>query len=235
MPTALIVILSVLGGLLLLLAAIASLRATVTLEYKEEVTVWLQVLWFRRRLLPAEKKEVDPRDYTPRKFRRMLKKKRKKELKKWQKYQLKKKKKAEKKAEKKAKKKAARQGTEQSSEPTRSLLDNLGFIKELLDDIPVRFLRHLRVKLSRIIVTVGSDDAAKTAIMYGAVSQSVAYIVEFLDHMSRLKYAPDAEVAVNADFLSEKSSADIKISFAIRAWHILDLIFSAFKIRYNSK
>ncbi len=233
MPIALIVILSVLGGLALLVAAAASLRATLTIEYKDELNVWIQVLFFKQRLTlnPKADKKVDPKDYTPRRFRRMLKKKRKKELKRWKKHQLKK----QKKAELKQQRRAQKQQPDASAEPKPSLLDTLSYIKELLEDIPARFLRHLKVKLSRVIVTVGSDDAAKTAILYGAVSQTVAYIVEFLDHMSRLKYAPDAEVAVNADFLSEKSSADIKISFAIRAWHILDLMLAAFRIRLNSK
>ncbi len=229
MPTPLIVILSIIGGLTLLIVGLASLRATITLEYKEEVTVRLRVLCFKLRLVPAKKKKVDPKDYTPKKFRRMLEKKRKKELKKWQKRQLKKQKKQQKKADKEAERQAVKNGAAPTKQQ-RTLLDNLGLIKAILDDIPPRFLRRLQVKLSRIIVTVASDDAAKTAVMYGAAAQTVAYIVAFLDQMSRLKYAPEAEVAVNADFLAEKPSADVKISVAVRVWHILDILLEAVKI-----
>ncbi len=238
MPTPLIVTLSIIGGLTLLIAGIASLRATVTLEYKEEVTLRLRVLFINLKLVPAKKKKVDPKDYTPRKFRRMLAKKRKKELKKWQKRQLKKQKKEAKKQKKKADKaaeqEAIRNGTAKPKSK-RSLLDNLGLIKAILDDIPPRFLRHLKVKLSRIVIVVASDDAAKTAIMYGAVSQTVAYIVAFLDQMSRLKYAPDAEVDVIANFLAEKPTANVKISVAVRVWHIFDILLAAVKVYIKNR
>ncbi len=234
MPTPLIVILSILGGLTLLTVGIASLRATITLEYKEEVTVWLRVLFIKLRLVPSKKKKVDPKDYTPKKFRRMLKKKRKKELKKWQRTQLKKQKKAEKKAKRKAEKEAIKNGTAQPKKK-RTLLESLTLIKALLDDIPPRFLRHLKIKLSRIVITVASDDAAKTAIMYGAAAQSVAYIVEFLDRMSRLKYAPEAEVSVVADFLAEKPTADVKIAVSVRVWHVFDLVFAALKVYIQNR
>ncbi len=234
MPTPLIVILSILGGLTLLIAGIASLQATITLEYKEEVTVWLKVLFIKLKLVPGKKKKVDPKDYTPKKFRRLLKRKRKKELKKWQKAQLKKQKKAEKKAKKKAEREAVKNGL---SEPKkkRGLLDNLGLVKAILDDIPPRFLRHLKIKLSRIVVTVASDDAAKTAIMYGAAAQTVAYIVAFLDQMTRLSYAPESEIDVTADFLAEKPTADVKISVAVRVWHIIDVLFAALKVYIKNK
>ncbi len=232
MPTPLIITLSIIGGLTLLIVGIASLRATITLEYKEEVTVWLRVLFINLKLVPGKKKTVDPNDYTPKKFRRMMAKKHKKELQKWKKSQLKKQKKEEKKQKKKADKEAERQaiknGTAQPKKK-RSLLENLTLIKAILDDIPPRFLRHLQIKLSRIVITVASDDAAKTAVMYGAVAQAVAYIVAFLDQMSRLKYAPEAEVDVVADFLAEKPTADVKISVAVRVWHIFDILFAAIK------
>ncbi len=234
MPTPLIVILSILGGLTLLIAGIASLRATITLEYKEEVTVWLRVLFIKLKLVPGKKKKVDPKDYTPKRFRRMLAKKRKKELKKWQKAQLKKQKKQEKKEKKKAERQAVKEGTLQPKRK-RSLLENLTLIKALLDDIPPRFLRHLKIKLSRIVITVATDDAAKTAVLYGAVSQVVAYIVAFLDQMSRLRYAPEAEVAVNADFLAEKPTADVKLAVSVRVWHIFDLLIAALRVYIKNR
>lgn len=216
--TALIII----GAVILVIIGILSLRATLTLKYRDDIEVILKILFIKIKIAPAKKKRVNPNDYTPEKFRRMMKKKRKKELKKWQKKQRKKLKKQQKKEREQAEAAESVQ-----TKKKRSLTDNLLLIKSLLDTLPRRFLNHLRVKLTRIIVTVASDDAAKTAVMYGLASQTVAYIVAFLDHMTKLRYAPDAEVSVNADFLAEKPSADVEISFSLHVWHLFDLLFAA--------
>ena len=76
-------------------------------------------------------------------------------------------------------------------------------------------------------VTVASDDAAKTAILYGVVSQSIAYTLEILDRVTNLSYADNSEVNVDVDFLETKPRADIRIAFSLRVWHLLDVAFRA--------
>ena len=94
MTSALIVI----GVLALLIAGILLLRATVTIKYIDEFALTVRVLFLKFRILPAKERKIDPDDYSPRKFRRIIRKKEKKAEKR--------RRKAEKKAAKKAKKKA---------------------------------------------------------------------------------------------------------------------------------
>ena len=68
----------------------------------------------------------------------------------------------------------------------------------------------------------------------GAVSQSVAYILEILEYKSNIKYKKDAEVNVFCDYLSDSSSADVSLSFGLRVWHLLDILFRV-AIGYVSK
>ena len=91
----------------------------------------------------------------------------------------------------------------------------------------MRFERHLHIKLTRLRLTVGTDDAAKTAVLYGLVSQSVAYILEILSRVVNLKYTSDSDVQVNADFLSEKFAADVKIAISMRVWLLFDIALCA--------
>lgn len=215
------VVLIVLGVLILLIAGVLLLRATVTIKYRDEVTLTLRVLFFTIRILPAkEKKPPRLRDYTPAKFRRMLKKKRRKAEKK----RLKAKKTAEKKAAKKALKKSPKQMSSHQSSKKRDLLENIELVKALVEVFCKRFAKHLRVTVARLKITVASDEAAKTAYMYGAVSQSVAYLTEVLDRITNLRYTNDAELGVLVDFGEAKPTADIDISVSMRVWQLLDVL-----------
>lgn len=226
MSTPLIVVLCVLGALTLLTVGILTLKATLTLEYASSFSVRLRVLCIDLPLFPSKKKKVDPRDFTPKKYRRMLEKKRKKEQKKRERAQLKKQKKEQKKKN---------ESVAGSAKPKRSILGIVSIVKALVEELPPRLLRRLKIKLHRAVVTVASPDAAKTAVLYGAVSQALAYIVAFIDHKSRLVYADDAEVTVNVDFLAEKPSADVKISISLRVWHVFDLALTALKTYMKNK
>lgn len=223
MTAALIVI----GVLALLIVGILLLRATVTIKYLDEFALTVRVLFLKFRILPAKEKKINPDDYSPRKFRRMIKKK--------EKLAEKRRKKAEKKAAKKAKKKAKKAALEEKARRSgktlakkkRDLSDIVEIVKlvgELLSVFVGRFAKHLKIKVARLRITVASDEAAKTACMYGAVSQGVAYILELLDRVTNLDYEKEADVAVLVDFNAGKPSADIEISFAISVWQLLDIL-----------
>ena len=72
---------------------------------------------------------------------------------------------------------------------------------------------------------MATGDAASTAILYGVVIQSVAYIIEILNSTTNLKGLKRADIAVNADYLSESTSVDMKFVFSLRVWHIFSILF----------
>lgn len=225
----------VIGIIALLIGAILALRATLTIEYRDALNVSVKVLFLNFKITPRKEKKVDPKDFTPRKFRRMMKKKRRKELR----ASKKKQKKLEKKALAKKEKQEAKKSGKKISKP--SFFENITTVKELVELVCARFTRHLRIKLTRMNVIVASDDAAKTAVLYGVVSQSVAYILEILDRVTNLSYDKEAEVNIDVDFLETKPRADICIAFSLRVWHLLDVAFRALgrfvklKMKNNNK
>lgn len=223
--TALIVI----GAILLLLAGLLALKATVKIEYKDDVKLTVRVLFFNIPILPKKEKTINPDDYSPKKFRKMMEKKRKKEIRAWEKKQKKKKLKAQKKQQKKLarqkEKEERRTGGSAKKHKKLSLTEALELIRTLLSTLTSRFSHHLRIELTRINITVATDDAAKTGILYGVVSQSVAYILEILDRVTNVKYAEDAQVSVDADFCSDKIRADVCIAVSLRVYHVFDILF----------
>ena len=120
--------------------------------------------------------------------------------------------------------------SEEKEKKSPTLLENLGLIKEVLSVFIKAFAKELKVKLAKIHVKVATEDAAKTAILYGAVSGSIALIVELIDSYTNLSRLKERSIIVESDFLSDKSEADISISLSISVYGaIKTLLKSGFK------
>ena len=120
---------------------------------------------------------------------------------------------------KKSQEPVLKEKSEKDSKP--SLLDKIRYIKELLSVFLKAFSRHLRVKLKWLRIKIASDDAAQTAIMYGAVSGVVANILELIDSYTNLNALKEDAVSVEPDFTSEKCEASINISLSISVFGAL--------------
>ncbi len=94
-----------------------------------------------------------------------------------------------------------------------SVLDKLNSIREIISILSEAFHNHLHVKFSKIHIRVATGDAAKTAILYGAVSTAVACIIDMIDDIANLKPLKESSVSVEPDFLSEKT--DIKLNIVL--------------------
>lgn len=112
----------------------------------------------------------------------------------------------------------------------RSVLETLGLIKELLATLIPKTAKRIKIKATRIFITVGSSDAAKTALLFPAVNGAVLALVTYLDNEKKFDGLDRSNIAVRADFLSGKITADIEISFSLRLWHIAEILLAtAFK------
>ncbi len=94
-----------------------------------------------------------------------------------------------------------------------SIIDKLDSIRNILLILAESFKKHLHVRLSKIHIRVATSDAAKTAILYGAVSTAVACIIDIVDDIANLKTLKESSVSVEPDFLSEKT--DIKLNIIL--------------------
>lgn len=93
----------------------------------------------------------------------------------------------------------------------KSILDKLNTIRDILSILSNAFHKHLHIRLSKIMVKVATGDAAKTAILYGAISTAVACIIDIIDNIANLKPMKESSVSVEPDFLSEKTSLALNI------------------------
>ena len=210
--TALLIILSILLALFWLLM----LHGNVTVEYRDAVSVRIKVLGIPFWQHPKKKKKIKLSDYTPEKIAKRNRREERKQARKL----AKRKKQLAKKA-----KKGGTQSTATTPSEKRGLLENLGFLREIVTMLLGKSAKHIRLRASRIIITVATDDAAKTAILFGAVNQAVVALIELLDQAKKWHRLRDSEISVKADFTAEKSTADISITLSLRVWQMLSILF----------
>ena len=199
-----------------LLVALLSVRGRVVVEYGETLSVRVTILGFTLFCRPKKKKKVNVDDYTPRKLARLRRREAAKQARR-----------AKKQAKKSQKKQKKQQSASPAPEKKKGLVDNLGVIRQLLTVVFSRFTHHVKLRATRIIIKVATDDAAKTAILFGAVNQAVAAIIEILDSAGKLQGLKSARILVAPDFTAEKTSADIHIVLSLRVWHMLDILLRA--------
>ena len=216
MPIPLIILCAV----LLLIAFLLSLRVRFCIHAGESVVLELKILFLRLRLYPKRKK-IDPRDYSPKRIKKAEKKAAKKEAKK-----------AAKKAKKASKHQKKPTDTEGAAKLT--LRDKVALVRALCAVVIRRTHKHLRLHAAKLHVRVATGDPATTAIAYGAVSQSVSYLLAGLDQVTRLK-AAEPDVSVFADFLAEKPKIEANIIFSIRVWGALATALPVLFTYFNKK
>ena len=132
---------------------------------------------------------------------------------------------AEQKPEKQKKQKSKKSAKPEKKEK-QSIEDIVALVK-LLIEIAKKVLektwRYIRIKIERYDITVGTDDAAKTAIIYGGVSQATSYLFTLLDETAHFRVKRKAPVNVGVDFLSAETKASVQMDFCLRLWHILSI------------
>ena len=202
--TALIVILSI----ALLIALLLSTKVLLHIRYEESLTVYLRVLFIKIRLYPSKKENKKyPHSMSKRKAQKIkdsLQKKPKKKPKK-----------------RKSKKK------EKEKEPKEApdLISIVSIITNFVKSFIRIFAGSVRIRSSRLHIVVATEDAADTAIAYGALTQAINLLFPLLDGIKTFKHLPRGkELSVRADFLSDTSKIDANIELYIRAGSALKAV-----------
>lgn len=99
---------------------------------------------------------------------------------------------------------------EKKKKKSSDIISNVRLIASVLGVLIEKSSRLLRVSLYRLDISVGSDEAAKTAMLYGAACSACDMLLDTLSRVWNFKSKSGA-VSVNADFLSEKTTGSVKI------------------------
>lgn len=187
----------IIGAILFLIALILFLPVHITAVIRGEAAVFIRILFIKIKLFPISEAK---------------KKKAKKATNK--------KEKQKKTEEKKSEEKEAKKEKRSIPELIRSVADVLSvFLKQ--------FSKHVRIRVLRYKIIIGTDDAAKTALLYGAAEQATAYLFAALGENINFAFSKKNSL-VWVDFTSEKTVADVKIDVSINVFGALAMILPTF-------
>ena len=128
----------------------------------------------------------------------------------------------------KAKPKPQTSTSRDSTKKEKGILEKLVELRGFLTKLLERTLGYLSIRTARIRIRVATGDAASTAVLFGAVNGGVVLLLELLDRFGKLKTKASDEIKVFPDYLSEKTTADIRILFSLRVWQIAHLLWKTF-------
>lgn len=188
---ALYILLGVLGFLLLVLLLVGALKLSVRASYCQTPLVIVGIGPLRLTLVGGEKRERAEAPAPPESGKKSKKRKKK---------------------PKKSKKPAR-----PAAEPT--LTDLLTAFLDLLGGLFRDFKRHLYVECFRLRLLIATDDAAKTALAYGAVCPLVYETGELALQAKRVK-KENVNVSVESDFLADKPEIDAELALSVRIWRL---------------
>lgn len=108
--------------------------------------------------------------------------------------------------------------------------DLISTVKQIVEKVLYYFDKYLKIDITEFRIKVASEDAASTAIIYGFVSQGVAYVMEIIrQNVKTLRVKYRDSVLVVTDFVSEKAEARIDMTFKLRIWQVIVLGIGSFK------
>lgn len=208
----------------MLVVIFARLRLHITLD--DEFNLRVRSLWLHFNLADQkeEQPETKPCKHPERVLRREERRVRREELR------------AQKKTRRAEKKRAKQKAAPTSKTPEKlplNLPERIGLITTLIKRFYVLTSGRIRIHVRKLHITVSTDDAAKTAILYGAVCESTAMLLELVnDGYTPVKYKNGA-VAIIPDYVSGKCNAKIDVVCSIsliRAFVILGSLVEAHRI-----
>jgi hypothetical protein len=142
----------------------------------------------------------------------------------------KKKKKEKKPKEKKKKEKKPEDKKKKKKKKKKKVSDIVGLVQVLLDTVVALFKRlgrNFKIRVYAYEICVASEEAAKTAVMYGAVKTLSETIFLRLQDSINFKIVKNAPMGVYADFLEEKFKANVKIDFSLSIAGVFGVLFAA--------
>lgn len=103
--------------------------------------------------------------------------------------------------------------------------DSVSYTKKLLGRV-LELLRFGTVKTLRVTIVCASDDAAETAIRYGACYAAISPLLAFLHSTLRIKKSGE-RISITPDFTAESGSFDFEILARFRMFRALGALHRA--------
>lgn len=101
----------------------------------------------------------------------------------------------------------------------------LATVRNVLGAIFVKLFRYVRVRVKNFHITVASEDAATTAMLYGVICGYGDAIMAILEKALDFRIEKGAKVGAACDYLSEEMKLDVEVDISISLGNVLRYVF----------
>ena len=214
------IVLAIVAIIVAIPVIILTVRVKVGIEANEQFRLWVSFLGIRYTIFPKKPKKYKLKDYTKEKIAERDRKAAEAAQKKAEEKAKKKAEKLKKKRQKKAddKKLTAKQRRAQFKEKMAqwpAIDDSADLLITVIEELLTSFSGRLHFHVTRIRISVGSDNAARTALLTTVIDSSIDPLLFFINKHSNLHISRNADICVYPDFLSEKIKYDVKLAFSM--------------------
>ena len=91
------------------------------------------------------------------------------------------------------------------------IVDLISEFKDIIGIFAEHLVECMVFKLVKLNISVGSEDAVSTTFAHTAVSQSVSYLLAYIDEISKIDPASFENINIIPDYISRKSHFDTSI------------------------
>ena len=205
---------AIIATILLIIIFLLSSRIKIQISYSEDIKVIAKYLFFKKPVYPKQEK-LKISDYKYKKYKKKLLKKKKK------------------------KSDEKNETVKQPENKKKSIVNQLKLLIYIVKKIYKKLFNKLRIDVKYINITVASDNAAKTAVLYGIVYQSVDYLLAFINENTRIKQKKAEDICITTNYLTDKTIFDINLVFSMSVFSLLDIgmkmTYNYLVAKYNSK
>ncbi len=115
--------------------------------------------------------------------------------------------------------------------PKKSLIDILKTVKDGAVRFYGKYKRYARLDRYMLKINLGTEDPAKTAVLYGAVSAVAGSLHAFAMSVRRKRGAKVVETEVVPDFIAEKTDFAVEIGFSMRLWQLISCAWTLWRTK----
>ena len=128
----------------------------------------------------------------------------------------------------KGKKQKAKKEKEKAALPKKAVGEYITIFTDALKELVHKLKKYLFLEKYIIKADIATDDAAKTAILYGAASNAAAQLWMLVCSLKRRTRNPKLiYTEIKPDFIAEQTDFYADIELSIRLWQILSLGMTA--------
>lgn len=96
-----------------------------------------------------------------------------------------------------------------------------------------KLLRSIKIEIEQLTLVVACEDASQTALIYAATTQTLNCSLEYLDSVSTVEVAKDAQITINPDFVSRKTQFSGRVNIYIGVLFFLYWYLILLNLKYD--